>query len=80
MTDRRTAGKDKDRSIRNDGASPFPARLNRAPGIRRTVQTYSSRIRTELDAKSRVEIVAVALRQGASPLVATASRTKETQT
>jgi DNA-binding CsgD family transcriptional regulator/tetratricopeptide (TPR) repeat protein len=34
---------------------------------RRTVQTYISRILTKLDAKSRVEIVAVALRQGASP-------------
>jgi DNA-binding CsgD family transcriptional regulator len=32
---------------------------------RRTVQTYISRILTKLDAKSRVEIVAVALRQGA---------------
>jgi DNA-binding CsgD family transcriptional regulator len=31
---------------------------------RRTVQTYISRILTKLDAKSRVEIVAVALRQG----------------
>jgi DNA-binding CsgD family transcriptional regulator len=34
---------------------------------RRTVQTYISRILTKLDAKSRVEIVAEALRQGASP-------------
>ncbi|HEY2265307.1 MAG TPA: AAA family ATPase [Streptosporangiaceae bacterium] len=32
---------------------------------RRTVQTYISRILTKLDAKSRVEIVAIALRQGA---------------
>ena len=34
---------------------------------RRTVQTYISRILTKLDAKSRVEIVAQALREGASP-------------
>jgi DNA-binding CsgD family transcriptional regulator/tetratricopeptide (TPR) repeat protein len=34
---------------------------------RRTVQTYISRILTKLDAKSRVEIVAEALRQGVSP-------------
>jgi DNA-binding CsgD family transcriptional regulator len=34
---------------------------------RRTVQTYISRILTKLDAKSRVEIVAVALRQGVRP-------------
>jgi len=31
---------------------------------RRTVQTYISRILTKLDAKSRVEIVREALRQG----------------
>jgi len=34
---------------------------------RRTVQTYISRILAKLDAKSRVEIVAQALREGASP-------------
>jgi DNA-binding CsgD family transcriptional regulator len=34
---------------------------------RRTVQTYISRILTKLDAKSRVEIVAEALRRGVSP-------------
>ena len=34
---------------------------------RRTVQTYISRILTKLDAKSRVEIVGEALRQGVSP-------------
>jgi DNA-binding CsgD family transcriptional regulator len=34
---------------------------------RRTVQTYISRILTKLDARSRVEIVAEALRQGATP-------------
>jgi DNA-binding CsgD family transcriptional regulator len=34
---------------------------------RRTVQTYISRILTKLDARSRVEIVAEALRQGAAP-------------
>ena len=34
---------------------------------RRTVQTYISHILTKLDAKSRVEIVREALRQGASP-------------
>ena len=34
---------------------------------RRTVQTYISRILTKLDAKSRVEIAAKALRQGVSP-------------
>jgi DNA-binding CsgD family transcriptional regulator/tetratricopeptide (TPR) repeat protein len=34
---------------------------------RRTVQTYISRILTKLDARSRVEIVAEALRQGVTP-------------
>jgi DNA-binding CsgD family transcriptional regulator len=34
---------------------------------RRNVQTYISRILTKLDAKSRVEIVGEALRQGVSP-------------
>jgi DNA-binding CsgD family transcriptional regulator len=34
---------------------------------RRTVQTYISRILTKLDAKSRVEIVGEALRQGVTP-------------
>ena len=34
---------------------------------RRTVQTYISRILVKLDAKSRVEIVAQALREGAAP-------------
>lgn len=34
---------------------------------RRTVRTYISRILTKLDAKSRVEIAAEALRQGVSP-------------
>jgi DNA-binding CsgD family transcriptional regulator/tetratricopeptide (TPR) repeat protein len=34
---------------------------------RRTVQTYISRILTKLDARSRVEIVTEALRQGVSP-------------
>ena len=34
---------------------------------RRTVQTYTSRVLTKLDAKSRVEIVREALRHGISP-------------
>ena len=34
---------------------------------RRTVQTYISRILAKLGAKSRVEIVQLALRQGVSP-------------